>query len=135
VLRSGCSGCTAAQGRRRGARKGRKRGRKRGRGIVMTQRMEMEIVMRERTRAERTRAEQEGEAVVMRRRIIGNSLLATISIATADSLSSASITPRQSTKSIRLLSLRHGSLHRSRTLCKNFGLNGVLWTFGRGRWF
>jgi hypothetical protein len=54
--------------------------------IAMTERMEMEIAMRERTRAERTRAEQEGEAVVMRRRVIANSLSATISIATADEL-------------------------------------------------
>jgi hypothetical protein len=54
--------------------------------IAMMERMEMEIAMRERTRAERTRAEQEGEAVVMKRRVIANSLSATISIATADEL-------------------------------------------------
>ena len=47
---------------------------------------EMEIAMRVRTRAESTSAEQEGEAVVMRRQVIADSLLATISIATADEL-------------------------------------------------
>jgi hypothetical protein len=50
------------------------------------ERMEMEIAMTERMEMERTRAEQEGEAVVMRRRVIANSLSATISIATAAEL-------------------------------------------------
>jgi hypothetical protein len=54
--------------------------------IAMMERMEMEIAMRERTRVERTRVEQESEAVAMRKQVITHSLSATISIATADEL-------------------------------------------------